>query len=58
MYATHAVAKRKAEKIQAYRDSNSDFSETLVRAREYRKRVIAVVVPFRFHYRNPQQFLY
>ena len=47
-------AKRKPEKIQAYRDSNPDFCKIGVRAREYRKRVIAVVVSFLFHYCNPR----
>ena len=47
-------AKRKPEKIQAYRDSNPDFCKIWVRAREYRKRVIAVVVSFLFHYCNPR----
>ena len=51
-------AKRKPEKIQAYRDSNPDFCKIWVRAREYRKRVIAVVVSFLFRYRNPQQLLW
>ena len=54
MQATYAVAKRKPEKTQICRDSNPDFCETWVRAREYRKRVIAVVVSFLFHYCNPR----
>ena len=54
MYATYAVAKRKPEKNQACRDSNPDLCETWVRAREYRKRVICVVVSFLFHYCNPR----
>ena len=54
MYATYAVAKRKPEKIQAYRDSNLTTAKTWVRAREYRKKVVAGVVFFLFHYCNPR----